>query len=158
MATRTVVLGAIKYRRADGVWLLALQGETVDVHRADVARFDAINVSPTVLAPAESEPDDVEEIDEAPAGAEPSAEEHVDLSKLKVAELKEFAELAGIDLGNAKLKDEILAVIEAAEAAETEAANPADADAAPAAPEADAEAQAAADVAGDDQATPAETN
>ncbi|WP_312672839.1 hypothetical protein [Microbacterium sp.] len=48
----------------------------------------------------------------------PAEQEPVDISTLKVEELKAYAEKHDIDLGDAKKKDEIRAVIEAANSLE----------------------------------------
>lgn len=51
--------------------------------------------------------------DKAKGKAKEGDDDTIDLSKLKVAELKEFAAANGIDLSAADTKAEILAVIEA---------------------------------------------
>lgn len=51
--------------------------------------------------------------DKAKGKAKEGDDDTIDISKLKVAELKEFAAANGIDLGAADTKAEILAVIEA---------------------------------------------
>ena len=141
MAKRTIVLGAAKYRRADGVWLLGLRGAEVKVHPDDVARFDAVNVLPTapavavgvpITAPEPSKPAPVP-VDQGPDDDDGK----VDLAKLTKAELVEFAAVAGLELpAGLKLKDDIVAAIQAAEAAEAEKATEKDSDepAAPAEP------------------------
>lgn len=53
-----------------------------------------------------------------PGSPAPAEQESFDISKLKVAELKAYAEEHGIDLGEATKKADILTVIEAAASSE----------------------------------------
>ncbi len=52
MTTRTVQLGMTTYTGPDGVRRIGQQGETVDVHPYDLARFAAVNGIIEVQAPA----------------------------------------------------------------------------------------------------------
>ena len=52
MTTRTVNLGMVTYTDANGVRRIGLQGEQVDVHPDDLARFAAVNGIIEVAAPA----------------------------------------------------------------------------------------------------------
>ncbi|WP_067198918.1 hypothetical protein [Microbacterium sp. XT11] len=56
-----------------------------------------------------------------PGSPAPAEQETVDISKLKVDELKAYAEEHGIDLGDAKKKADILTVIETATSSEEDA-------------------------------------
>ena len=135
MARRTVAVGAAKYRRTDGVWLLAMMGAEVDVHPDEVDRFDRLNVSqsaPVAVVAVDDMGDDEETIEdaaeavevleavEAPEVAEVADAvdagddgEAVDLDAMTRAELIEFAAVSEIALGDAKTKTEILAVLRA---------------------------------------------
>lgn len=55
MAERTVRIGAIAYRRADGADVFGYRGDVVAVHDDDLDRFDGINGDPI---PADGEPSD----------------------------------------------------------------------------------------------------
>ncbi|MEV0031430.1 hypothetical protein [Nocardia sp. NPDC050793] len=105
---RTVVLGLMSYIDENGAHRTAYEGEVVKVHPDKLERFDRLNV----LMPrpgAEPEPAVVEpepEPEPYPEG-EPS-------DTWKVPELQAYAKAKEIDLGDAKVKADILAAIEAA--------------------------------------------
>ena len=126
MARRTVAVGAAKYRRTDGVWLLAMMGAEVDVHPDEVDRFDRLNVSqsaPVAVVAVDDMGDDEETIEDAAEAVEVAEVadavdagddgEAVDLDAMTRAELIEFAAVSEIALGDAKTKTEILAVLRA---------------------------------------------
>lgn len=74
MAERKVKIGGATFRRADGpddspLWGFALMGETVDVHKDDVARFDRLN------APAQPTAHLADPVPEPPAQPEPEGDE-----------------------------------------------------------------------------------
>lgn len=62
MAAREIRIGLATFRRADApedtaVWGFGLYGETVDVHEADLERFDRLNApvaAPVIPLPAEA--------------------------------------------------------------------------------------------------------
>lgn len=78
------------------------KGESIEVESKDIAEMIAKGVV--------SEDTQIPEIDEDKEPLE------TDINKMKVDELKDYAEKNGIDLGDATKKDDILAVIKEAEA------------------------------------------
>ena len=75
-------------------------GEKIEVESNDIAEMIAKGVV--------SEDTEITVEDKAP--------KETDINKMKVEELKEYAEVNGIDLGEATKKDDILTVIKEAEA------------------------------------------
>ncbi len=128
MVNRIVEIGVLTYTRADGMeGAFALQGAEVDVHPDDLERVDRLNVGPLAEPePEDDEPDSAAVDDEATPVADPDAvpdpepdgEEPVDLTTLKLPELLDYAGANDIDLEGATLKADVLAKIQAFEAAQ----------------------------------------
>lgn len=78
MAEREVKIGLATFRRADApddtaIWGFALLGETVDVHKDDLERFDRLNgpAEPSVQPPLPAAVNDDPESDEDEESAAP---------------------------------------------------------------------------------------
>ncbi|WP_280454782.1 hypothetical protein [Nocardia brasiliensis] len=104
---RTVRMGSMAYIDAAGKTRRADNGAVVLVHPDHVERFDRLN-KPQVLEPAPAADTGEAEPEPAPfPEGEPS-------TSWTVPQLQAFAEAKGVDLGDAKLKADILALIVAA--------------------------------------------